>query len=164
MRNYRSYPVKGENSMQKWTRVAHPVKVMKNFAVIQLGRYCPSLTVKRWLYRTFLGMRIGAKTSIGLMAMVDIFLPELIAIGEDSIIGYNCTILTHEYLPREYRIGPVEIGSGVLIGANTTILPGVKIGDNAMVAACSLVNRDIPANSVVGGVPIKILQEGSQGQ
>ncbi|MDA8227000.1 MAG: acyltransferase [Desulfitobacterium hafniense] len=150
--------------MQKWTRVAHPVKVMKNFAVIQLGRYCPSLTVKRWLYRTFLGMRIGAKTSIGLMAMVDIFLPELIAIGEDSIIGYNCTILTHEYLPREYRIGPVEIGSGVLIGANTTILPGVKIGDNAMVAACSLVNRDIPANSVVGGVPIKILQEGSQGQ
>lgn len=57
----------------------------------------------------------------------------------------------------EYRIGDVVIGENVLIGANTTILPGVKIGDGAIVSAATLVNRDIPAGAFVGGNPVKII-------
>lgn len=60
------------------------------------------------------------------------------------MIGYNTTILAHEYLIREYRLGDVEIGSEVMIGANTTILPGVKIGDSAIVSAGTLVHKDVP--------------------
>ena len=60
--------------------------------------------------------------------------PEKISIGENSVIGYNTTILAHEYLIKEYRLGEVRIGENVLIGANTTILPGVTIGDGAVVA------------------------------
>ena len=93
------------------------------------------------MYRTFLGMKIGQDVGIGLMAMVDIFHPEKISIGDKSVIGYNSTILCHEFLPDEYRLGEVEIGKNVLIGANTTILAGTKIGDGALVSAGSLVNR-----------------------
>ncbi len=143
--------------MQHWHQIVNPLKVIKNFAVIQAGRYCPSLTVKTWLYRLGLGMKLGPNVSIGLMAMVDIFFPEKITIGEDTIIGYNCTVLTHEYLHRAYHIGEVIIGKNVLIGANCTLLPGITIGDNAVVAACSLVNSDVQANTTVGGVPSKVL-------
>ncbi|WP_412762089.1 acyltransferase [Priestia endophytica] len=132
-------------------------KVVKNFIVIQLARYMPFLKVKNWLYRTFLRINIGEKTSFALMAMVDVMFPERISVGRNSIIGYNTTILTHEYLIKEYRLGNVEIGSEVMIGANTTILPGVKIGDGAIVAAGTVVHRNVAPGTFVGGNPMNVI-------
>ncbi|WP_111924156.1 acyltransferase [Priestia endophytica] len=132
-------------------------KVVKNFIVIQLARYIPFLKVKNWLYRTFLRMNIGEKTSFALMAMVDVMFPERISVGRNSIIGYNTTILTHEYLIKEYRLGDVEIGSEVMIGANTTILPGVTIGDGAIVAAGTVVHRNVAPGTFVGGNPMNVI-------
>ena len=57
------------------------------------------------------------------MVMPDIMFPEKITVGENSIIGYNTTLLAHEYLIREYRLGEIVIGNEVMIGANVTILP-----------------------------------------
>ena len=159
MRKYKSIPVEGKNSMQHWTSFINPLKVVKNFIIIQMGRYSPSLGFKNFLYRTLLGMKIDKDVSLGLMVMVDVFWPERIKVGENTIIGYNCTLLVHEYLTKEFRLGEIEIGKNVMIGANTTVLPGVKIGDNAIISACSLVNKDVPPNTVVGGVPIRVLKE-----
>ena len=92
------------------------------------------------------------------MVMFDIFFPELIEIGDNTIIGYNSTILAHEYMVKEWGKGKVKIGRDVTIGANVTVLPGIIIGDGATVSACSLVNKDIPDNSFVGGVPVKQLK------
>jgi acetyltransferase-like isoleucine patch superfamily enzyme len=103
-------------------------------------------------------MKVGQHVSVGLMAMFDIFRPDLISIGPNTVIGYNATILCHEFLPREYRLGRVEIGRDVLIGANATVLPGVKIGDGAMVAAGSVVTRDVPPYSLVAGVPARVVR------
>lgn len=130
---------------------------MKNFIIIQVARYTPFLSVKNWLYRTFLRMEVGKKTSFALMVMPDIMFPEKITVGDNSIIGYNTTILAHEYLIREYRFGEIVIGNEVMIGANTTILPGVTIGDGAIVSAGTLVHRDVPAGSFVGGNPMRII-------
>ena len=55
------------------------------------------------------------------------------------------------------KIGEIHIGDNVFIGSNSTILYDVNIGSNAIVAAGSLVNRDVPANSVVGGVPARFI-------
>lgn len=103
-------------------------------------------------------MDIGEHTALAFMVMPDILFPEKIRIGNNTIIGYNTTILAHEYLVNEYRLGDVVIGDDVMIGANTTILPGVTIGDGAVVAAGTLVHRDVPAGAFVGGNPMQIIR------
>ncbi len=55
------------------------------------------------------------------------------------------------------KIGCIEIGDNVFIGANAKILYDVKIGSNAIIAASALVNKDVPSNSVVAGVPAKVI-------
>lgn len=161
MRNVTSYPVEGHNSLWYIYRTVSPWKGVRNFIFIQIARYCPILSLKNWIYRRVLGMKVGKHTAFGLMAMVDVFFPEKITVGENSIIGYNTTILAHEYLIKEYRLGEVVIGENVLIGANTTILPGVTIGDWAVIAAGSVVHKNVAAGSFVGGNPLRELRSSS---
>lgn len=147
----------GKNAMHYWPRLAGRWRPVWNVMVITIGRWMPFIELKNALYRRGLGMKIGRGASLGFMAMVDIFLPHLITIGENSLIGYNTTILCHEFLVDEYRVGPVVIGRDVMVGANCTILPGVTIGDGAVVSAHSLVNADVPPGARVGGVPARPL-------
>jgi acetyltransferase-like isoleucine patch superfamily enzyme len=152
------YPTEGPNALWQIYRTVSPWKAVRNFLFIQLTRYSPSLPFKNWVYRNVLGMKVGKNTSFALMVMVDVFFPERIRIGENSIVGYNTTILAHEYLINEYRLGDVVIGSGVMIGANTTILPGVTIGDNAIVGAGSVVHRSVEAGTFVAGNPLRVIK------
>jgi len=145
------------NSLQKWYHYRNPLRVIVNFLIIWLCKYIPSLMLKNWFYRR-VGIRIGRRVSVGLAVTFDVFFPDLIEIGDNSMIGYNATILCHEFLPRELRKGKVKIGKDVMIGANSTILAGVSIGDGSSVSAMSLVNQDIPRNSFFGGVPAKPLR------
>jgi acetyltransferase-like isoleucine patch superfamily enzyme len=66
-------------------------------------------------------------------------------------------ILTHEFLHDRWRSGKVTIGANVLLGAQSTILAGVTIGDHVQVAAMSLVNKSVPAGVFVGGIPLRRL-------
>ncbi|MGM7682932.1 acyltransferase [Cytobacillus sp. Hm23] len=157
MRKTTRYPVKGANSLWHVYKTVPFWKVVKNFIVIQTARYTPFLGMKNWLYRTFLRMKVGEQTSFALMVMLDVMFPEKITVGRNTVIGYNTTILAHEYLIEEYRLGDVIIGDEVLIGANTTILPGVVIGDRAIVSAGTLVHKDVPAGAFVGGNPMQMI-------
>ncbi len=157
MRDTKRYKVEGPNSLWQLYKTVSFFKVAKNFIFIQIGRYTPFVSVKNWIYRTFLRMKIGKKTALALMVMPDLMFPEKIYIGKNTIIGFNTTILAHEYLIEEYRLGDVKIGDNVMIGANSTILPGVKIGDGAIVSAATLVNADVPPGSFVGGNPMRII-------
>jgi len=156
MRRVAIHKVSG-NSMRLWWRIRNPLRTIFNFKLIYIARFFPSTRVKNFLYRTC-GAKIGKGATFGLGAMMDIFYPELISVGEETLIGYNTVILAHELLQGEYRTGRVEIGKRVMIGANCTILPGIRIGDDASVSAMSLVNCDIPAGQMWGGVPIKRLK------
>jgi acetyltransferase-like isoleucine patch superfamily enzyme len=128
--------------------------VIYNNILMRLARISPSLSLKLWLYR-MMGIRVGSNVSIALEVTMDVFFPQLIEIGDNTIIGYNTTILCHEFLIKEYVTGPVVIGRDVMVGANTTILPGVTIANGSVVSAHSLVNSDI--EGFVGGVPARPL-------
>jgi acetyltransferase-like isoleucine patch superfamily enzyme len=157
MRKTVRHPVEGANSLWHVYKTVPFAKVVKNFIVIQLARYTPFLGLKNWLYRTFLKMKVGDQTSFALMVMLDVMFPEKISVGRNTVIGYNTTILAHEYLIREYRLGEVRIGSEVMIGANSTLLPGITIGDGAIVSAGTLVHKDVPPGSFVGGNPMRVI-------
>lgn len=157
MRRTTRYPVEDANSLWHVYKTVPFWKVVKNFSVIQLARYMPFLGMKNWLYRVFLRMKVGDQTSFALMVMLDCMFPEKITVGKNTVIGYNTTILAHEYLIKEYRLGEVVIGNEVLIGANSTILPGVVIGDGAIVSAGTLVHKDVPEGAFVGGNPMRVI-------
>ena len=162
MRKTERHFVTGANSLWHIYKTVPFWKVVKNFIVIQTARYTPFLPMKNWLYRTFLGMKIGEQSAFALMVMPDIMFPEKISVGTNSVIGYNTTILAHEYLIDEYRLGEVKIGDGVMIGANSTILPGVTIGDGAVISAATLVHKDVPAGAFVGGNPMALIYTAEQ--
>ncbi len=83
-----------------------------------------------------------------------------ITIGDGSLIGHKVVLATlnHGFAPEDRGTlypAPITIGRNVWIGASATILPGITIGDNAIVAAGSVVTKDVSPNTIVGGVPAK---------
>lgn len=159
MRQTESVKVKnGKNALARWHQEKNPYRVAFNFALISLAKVMPSLAFKRFMLRRT-GMKIEKDVSVGLGVQFDIFFPELITLKKNCVIGYNATILCHEFLVEEFRKGEVIIGESALIGANTTVLPGVTVGSRAKVSAMSLVNKDVQAGEFVGGVPIKTLKK-----
>lgn len=86
-----------------------------------------------------------------------------IFIGDGSLIGHNVVLATlnHAISPRDRSSmipKPIHIGKRVWIGSNATVLPGVTIGDGAIVAAGAVVTKDVPENTIVGGVPASIIR------
>lgn len=84
-----------------------------------------------------------------------------LVIEDDTKIALNCTIATnnHDFYDRPViTCKPVHIKKNVWIGVNTTILPGVTIGENAIVGACSVVTKDVPDNAIVVGNPARVIK------
>lgn len=86
-----------------------------------------------------------------------------ITIGDDSLIGHNAVLATlnHDISPArraDMHPAPIVIGRNVWIGSNVTILPGVTIGDDSVVAAASVVTKDVPESTVVLGSPARVVR------
>jgi acetyltransferase-like isoleucine patch superfamily enzyme len=104
----------------------------------------------------------GASIGIGSIVMGPVL------IGEGTACSQNCFIsgqshhyedVSKNFLRQGVHTGRVVIGKNVWIGANSIILPGVKIGDNSVIAAGSTITEDVPAYSVVAGNPAKIIKQ-----
>lgn len=152
------YDFPGErNSLRFWTGIFGYVRTFRNILLGTVSRYLP-IRAKNFVLRR-VGVDLGRNCSIAFDATMDLFRPDLISIGDNTIIGYDSVILTHEALQDEMRVGSVEIGENVMIGARCIVLPGVRIGDGAKISAGSLVNRDVEEGEFVGGVPIDNLED-----
>ena len=86
-----------------------------------------------------------------------------VTLGDGCQIGHNVVFATlnHELLPERRNVthpAPIVLGKKVWVGSNATILQGVTIGDNAVVAAGAVVTKDVPANTIVGGVPARVIK------
>ena len=87
-----------------------------------------------------------------------------ITIGDEALIGHGVVLATlnHDFDPAkraQLHPAPIHIGKRVWIGANAVVTAGVTIGDNAVVAAGAVVTKDVPANTIVGGVPAKVIRK-----
>ncbi|MDG6224255.1 MAG: acyltransferase [Candidatus Thermoplasmatota archaeon] len=106
------------------------------------------------------GMRVGKNVLIHPEAKIDPHYCYLIEIGDNTIISRDAKILAHDastfpHLEGWGRLGRVHIKENCIIGTDVIVLPGVTIGPNVVVASGSLVNKDIPPNSCVVGVPAR---------
>ncbi|MDN6671856.1 MAG: acyltransferase [Staphylococcus equorum] len=156
MRNLKKVKVKGNNPLWHMYRYIKYFKIFKQTIIIEICRYLPHVKMKRWVYCNLLKMSIGENTAFAFKVVPDLLYPEYISIGKNCVIGYNTTILTHEFLVDEFRTGHVQIGDNTLIGANVTILPGVSIGSNVKVGAGTVISKDIPDSALAYGNPMQI--------
>ncbi len=87
-----------------------------------------------------------------------------ITLGDGALIGHNVVMATlnHDFAPEKrgtMHPAPIVIGRNVWIGSNATILPGITIGDGAIIAAGAVVTKNVPENTVVGGVPATVIKK-----
>lgn len=87
-----------------------------------------------------------------------------VTLGDGCLIGHNVVFATlnhglHPAKRASMTPAPITLGKNVWVGSNATILQGVTIGDGAVIAAGAVVTRNVPANTIVGGVPAKPIRE-----
>ena len=153
-------------SHQKWSFGA---KRLRAFCARHMLTSCgQNVNVERHA-RFGRGVTLGDRSGIGINASIG----EQTHIGSDVMMGPDCVIYTRNHrfdrldIPmREQGYGPVEpvvIGDDCWIGGRVTILPGVHIGNGAVIAAGAVVTKDVPPYAVVGGVPAKIIYNRKDG-
>lgn len=112
------------------------------------------LTKWNWLVQYPEGLTLGKHTDIGAFTYINA--QKGVMIGDAVEIGSHCSLYSVSTI--DGKKGSVTIGKGARIGTHSTVMPGVTIGEGALVAAYSFVNKDVPANAVVAGVPARLLR------
>jgi maltose O-acetyltransferase len=110
---------------------------------------------RRWLISH--GLRVGEGVYIDDFAAFDHGFLWLITIGDEAVLSAGVRIVAHDGSTKHWTgyigVGRVDIGRRVYIGAHSVVLPGVTIGDNAIIGAGSVVRRDVPEGAIVAGNP-----------
>lgn len=107
------------------------------------------------------GLTLGKNVTIMPRVNIDSSYPYLISIGDNCSLSNGVVIIAHDATPFKFtngytRLGKVNIKDNCYFGTDVIILPGVTIGPNVLVAAGSVVNKDIPPNSCVAGNPARV--------
>ena len=128
--------------------------------------------IRPWVLKK-IGCHVGKDIFVGDNVRIDGGHSDLIYIGDHAHITGGCRLLCHQRNLRHYhkgddaaklpyKLGEIHIGKGVMIGMESLIMPGVTIGDGAIIGAYSLVTKDIPAWTIATGRPAKVVKEISE--
>ncbi|MDR2824870.1 MAG: acyltransferase [Prevotellaceae bacterium] len=119
----------------------------------------------RVILQRWRGVKIGKNVHIGTDVVIDAVYPNFVTIedgvslaGQNYILTHNKPLEYHRFISESY-LAPVFIRKNAWLAVGVTVLPGVTIGEGAIVAAGSLVNKDVPPNTLVGGTPAKFIKE-----
>ena len=131
---------------------------IKTFIKDTVKRFNGELPLKTLIKR---GLTVGKDFSKQSGCFIDPSFCHLITIGDNVTFSKNVMLLAHDASTAKLidytKIGRIDIGNNTFVGANVTVLPGVKIGNNVIIGAGSVVTKDIPDNMVAAGNPAKIL-------
>lgn len=121
------------------------------------------------VFRLKNGGSISIGAHVGISNSVFVSYGEPISIGDYTLIGGGCKFYTTDFHPispelrrqgdlEHAKTGRIVIGENVFIGAGTTVLKDVHIGNNAVIGTCSVVTRDVPENEIWGGNPARLIK------
>lgn len=108
-----------------------------------------------WIVQGVDKLKLGDRVDIGAFSYLNAKCG--LEIGDDVQIGSHCSIYTVSTI--DIKAGPVVLKKGCKIGSHSIIMPNITIGENAVIGACSFVNKDIPDNCVAFGVPAKVVKK-----
>jgi acetyltransferase-like isoleucine patch superfamily enzyme len=111
------------------------------------------VTKWNWMCQNHQNLTLGNNTDIGAFTYINAKFG--VQIEEDAQVGSHCSIYSESTI--DDKKGKVLICRNARVGAHSVIMPGVTVGEDAVVAACSFVNKDVPAGAIWGGVPAKPL-------
>lgn len=145
-------------------RVAHSIYTSVRIKLIRFIVMIPVYLFQK-IIEIVTGISIPASASIGHSLYIGHF--GGIILNANAVLGSNCNIsqgVTIGVSGLNEKRGVPVIGDNVYIGANSVIAGNIKVGNNCLIGACSLVNRDLPDNSVAIGVPAEVISKrGSEG-
>jgi acetyltransferase-like isoleucine patch superfamily enzyme len=139
-------------------------KKIKNYFLATLAYNCPinSLRIKFHRWR---GVTIGKNVLIGLRVTLDHSYPEYIYIEDDVSLAGNNYVLAHSNPYPHFKdvlpsfVAPVVLKRGCWLGIGTTIMPGVNIGDESVIATGSVVTKNVDSRTLVAGVPARFIKD-----
>lgn len=113
------------------------------------------LTKYNWLVQHKENLKLGKYTDIGVFTYINA--KNGIVIEDHVQIGSHCAIYSMSTI--DNKKGKVVLKRNCKIGAHSVIMPGVTIGENSIIGACSFVNRDVPPNTLAYGIPVKLIRK-----
>ena len=147
-----------------WNVFCYGIIKFKDYVLGRIAYFAPYNGIRVWCHRKR-GVIIGKNVEIGFHCMLDEIFPDFITIESDVSLAGNVYILTHsnpyEYYKNEVDsfVAPVVIKKNAWITINVTILPDVTIGEGSIVAAGSVVTKDVSDHVLVGGNPAEVIKE-----
>ena len=152
--------------MELYQRIAPDVKLGANVRIFAFVNLYGCEIGDNSKVGAFVEIQKNAKIGKNVKVSSHTFICEGVTIEDDVFVGHNVSFINDKY-PRstnpqgglqteaDWRVVPTLVKRGASIGTSSTILCGVTIGENAIVGAGSVVTKDVPANTVVAGVPAK---------
>jgi acetyltransferase-like isoleucine patch superfamily enzyme len=137
---------------------------IRNTVYMLLAYSCPNNTLRQWMHRRR-GVHIGKNVYLGMFCFLDNLQPSYIYIEDNVSVNAGSMILTHfnpmkQFAPiLQARVAPVLIKKGAIVAVRSTIMPGVEIGEFAIVSAGSVVEKNVANYTMVKGVPAKKVAE-----
>ena len=113
------------------------------------------LTKYNWMVQNKDGLKLGYKTDIGAFTYINA--KNGVVIEDFVQIGSHCSLYSESTI--DSKVGQIVLKKNCKIGSHSVIMPGVTIGENAVIGAFSFVNKDVQENVVAAGVPIKIIKK-----
>jgi len=115
------------------------------------------LRARVWWLRRIIGMKIDRTVLLSSKCKLDTTNPSGINIGAESYVAFGASILSHDFV-RGLHCN-TYIGKRCFIGANSLVMPGITVGDQAIVAAGSVVTKDVPSRCIVAGNPAQVIRQ-----